>query len=211
MCILKPLSTNDFRKKNDPPLPTNDKYYQRDKDVLKYLFATMPYNTKAEEVFIKVVIIDFIYSTQLKQLIGGAGVHELVDLILSLNFDARVKKGDPALVTDIANNNGGVNLFSFASKYCALHSIYVHKKDDYSIYDSAVARLFPKYTAEYHKNDPRITQITATQVECWRQNRDYKSFNDAIGTFLDSIGIDENTYSWRRSDFDRIVWEQRNN
>ena len=209
MCILKPLSTNDFRKKNDPPLPINNNYYQRDNDVLKHLFDKMSYNTKAEEVFIKVVIIDFIYSTQLKQLIGGAGVHELVDLILSLDFDARVQNGDPNLVTDIAYNNGGVNLFTFASKYCALHSIYVHKKDDYSIYDSAVARLFPKYTAEYHKNDPNVTQITATQVDRWRQNRDYKSFNDAIGSFLDGIGIDKKTYPWRRSDFDRIVWEQR--
>ena len=151
MCALKPLSNSDFRKKNDPPLPVTDVYHQRDNDVLKYLLGKMRNNNKAEEVFIKVVIIDFIYSTQLKQLIGGAGVHELVDLILSLNFDARVKKGDPTLVTDIANNNGGVNLFSFASKYCALHSIYVHNKDDYSIYDSAVARLFPKYTFRFWK------------------------------------------------------------
>lgn len=210
MYILKPLSVNDFRRKNDLPRPTINKYHQRDNDVLKYLFEKMPTNQNAEEVFIKVVVIDFIYSTQLKHLIGGAGVHDLVDLILGLNFDARVKIGDPTLVNDIANNNGGVNLFSFASKYCALHNWYVYGKDDYSIYDSVVARLFPKYTAISHKNDPKITQISASQVERWRQGKDYKSFNDAIGAFLDSIGIEEKKYPWRRSDFDRLMWDQRN-
>lgn len=211
MYVLKPLPVNDFRRKNDPQRATINKYYQRDNDVLEHLFVKMKYNNKAEEIFIKIVVIDFIYSTQLKLLIGSAGVHELVDLILSLNFDARVKKGDPTLVNDIANNNGSVNLFSFASKYCALHSWYAYGQDDYSIYDSVVARLFPQYTAKLHKDDPQITKISATQVEIWRQEKDYKSFNDAIGIFLDSIGIDRATYPWRRSDFDRVIWEQRNN
>jgi len=186
-----------------------NKYYQRDNDVLRYLFDRMPINNKAEEVFIKVVTIDFIYSTQLKRLIGGAGVHELVDLILNVNFDARVKVGDPTLVSDIANNNGGVNIFSFASKYCALHSWYVYGKDNYSIYDSVVARLFPEYTAISHKADPKVAHISAAQIGKWRQAKDYKAFNDAIGDYLDSIGIDELTYPCRRRDFDGIIWEQK--
>lgn len=211
MYVLKPLPVNDFRRKNDPQRATINKYYQRDNDVLEHLFVKMKYNNKAEEIFIKIVVIDFIYSTQLKLLIGSAGVHELVDLILSLNFDARVKKGDPTLVNDIANNNGSVNLFSFASKYCALHSWYAYGKDDYSIYDSVVARLFPKYTAMSQKNNPKITKIRAAQIEKWRKTKDYASFNDAIGKYLDEIGIDIGKYPSRRRDFDRIIWEQRNN
>ena len=211
MFILKPISKKDFQEKNSTPKPIINKYYQRDNDVLKYLFEKMPINQNAEEVFIKVVVIDFIYSTQLKRLIGGAGVHELVDLILRVNFDARVKIGDSTLVNDIADNNGGINLFSFASKYCALHNWYVYGKDDYSIYDSVVARLFPKYTAMSQKNNPKITKIRAAQIEKWRKTKDYASFNDAIGKYLDEIGIDIGKYPSRRRDFDRIIWEQRNN
>lgn len=211
MFILKPISKKEFQKKNTASNPIINKYYQRDNDVLEYLFGKMKYNNKAEEVFIKVIAVDFIYSTQLKRLIGGAGVHELVDLILRVNFDARVKIGDSTLVNDIAENNGGINLFSFASKYCALHNWYVYGKDDYSIYDSVVARLFPEYTAISHKTNPQITQISVAQVERWRQAKAYGSFNDAIGTFLDEIGIDAKTYQSRRRDFDRIIWEQRNN
>ncbi len=211
MLVLSPISKNDFQGSNTIQKTIKNKYYQRDNDVLEYLFGKIPLNNKAEEVYIKIVVIDFIYSTQLKLLIGSAGVYYLVDLILDLNFDVRVQKGDPTLVNDIANNNGGVNLFSFASKYCALHNWYVYGKDDYSIYDSVVARLFPEYTAISHKTNPQITQISAALVERWRQAKAYGSFNDAIGTFLDEIGIDAKTYQSRRRDFDRIIWEQRNN
>ncbi len=207
MYILKPLTPSDFRRKN-VPLSITDEYHQRDTDVLNYLFKKMPSNTKAEEIFIKVVVIDFIYSTQLKRSIGSAGVHKLVDLIMSLNFDARVKIGDPTLVSDIAYNNGGVNLFSFASKYCALHNWYLYDRDDYSIYDSVVARLFPEYTAA-HQSNPNVAKVSTAQVEKWRQARDYKAFNDAIGDFLDSIGIDAQTFPYRRRDFDKIIWKQR--
>ena len=66
-----------------------------------------------------------------------------------------------------------------------------------------------EYTAISHKADPKVAHISAAQIEKWRQAKDYKAFNDAIGDYLDSIGIDELTYPCRRRDFDGIIWEQR--
>ena len=183
-------------------------YYAQDERILIELFKQYPSNEKSDHIFHKIVMVDFIYSTQLKRLIGESGIHDLAQRISEIDFDSRVNSGDPTLVTEIAGATNK-NLFSFASKYCALHNRFVFQKDGYSIYDSTVAKLFPKYTKFANKANSNIVIVKESQIERWRTCKAYKNFNDAIGNFLDKCNISEVDFPNRRMKFDEFLWNQR--
>ena len=136
--------------------------------------------------------------------IGKKGIYSLADNISKLNFDKKVSTPDPNLVKEIASTSGIKNVFSFASKYCA-----VHNPTAYSIYDSVVEKLFPKYTKiEHAKNPKNVKVVTRKKVKDWKKALEYNEFNEAIGTFLKECGFDEIGYPNRQEAFDRFLWEQ---
>ena len=74
----------------------------------------------------KVALIDLTNSTHISTHIKKISLSEIVDLILSIqDFDIRVSQGDPLLVSQLAESNGQINLFSFASKYCTYHNVEI--------------------------------------------------------------------------------------
>jgi len=142
----------------------------------------------------KIAVIDVTNSTHLSQYKSKISLYDLSKIILDIpNIDKRLENGDPELVNIIAKNNGSVNMFSFASKYCTYHNVEIYKKDDYSIYDGIVKNTLPHY----------IQGLTANQINKWRVNFNYSAFNNCIGMFLDENGI---KIPFRRRKFDHFLW-----
>lgn len=94
-------------------------YVEQDK-ALQLLVQKYPNNTNFEEVLLKCTVLNFFYSTNIKQpFIVSVAQH-----ICSIqDFDNRVKNGDMTLPQEIADNSLTYSYyFSFATKYCSLHN-----------------------------------------------------------------------------------------
>ena len=142
----------------------------------------------------KVALIDLTNSTHISTHIKKISLSEIVDLILSIqDFDIRVSQGDPLLVSQLAESNGQINLFSFASKYCTYHNVEIYERDDYSIFDRVVKDALPYY----------IPKLTKSAIEEWRTTCNYLAFNDCIEELLDQKSID---IPFRRRKFDHFLW-----
>lgn len=181
------LRSKDLHEAHNDVL-SDDKYgkeYQLIEDVLK----KYPNNKTIEDVACKIAVIDFTNSTNLHFF----NLYTLAEIITSINFDARVARGDVSLVSDIISKCP-VKLYSFASKYCCYHNTFLYNRDDYSIYDSVVKKHLPEYATE---------KLPASK---WRKNFNYKTFNQYIGDLLDEYGITAATEPQRRRLFDHYVW-----
>lgn len=169
--------------------------------MLENLLNAFPKNVDSYQIAAKVLLIDKIYSTQLFRYNKKDFLTRLVENIRTIkDFDLRVEKGDPTVVCEIYR---GLNkkLFSFASKYCCLHNTLVYKHDDYSIYDSAVRRLLPKYAKKVG------IKLTGVQLDRWYKANDYKAFNDSVTNVLNVAQINIKN---RKRKFDLFLWSQRN-
>lgn len=177
-----------------------DPLYSRTEPMLENLLKQFPGNTLPEQVAAKVLLVDKLYSTRIFDFKKMSFLPEMVDKIISIpDFDLRVSNGDAAVVCEIYKDFPR-KMFSFATKYCCLHNTIVYKRDDYSIYDSAVHRLLPKYAKNCGVN------INGAQISRWYQRDDYNAFNNAVNAVLDAAGI---TVQNRRRAFDLFLWSQR--
>lgn len=188
------LRSKDLHEAHNDVL-SDDKYgkeYRLIEDVLK----KYPNNKTIEDVACKIAVIDFTNSTNLRQ--NKINLYTLAKIITSIDFDARVAKGDVSLVSDIIKECH-VKLYSFASKYCCYHNTFLYNRDDYSIYDSVVKKHLPEYATE---------KLPASK---WRKNFNYETFNQYIGDLLDEYGITAATEPQRRRLFDHYVWYKNRN
>lgn len=185
----------------------DQKYGNEQKLISEYL-NRYQYNTDPVVVAGKISIIDLTNSTQLSNYKSRISLSDLTGIILGIrDFDERVQKGDASLVSDISkvaahftdNEEGkGVNLFSFASKYCHYHNYCIYGRDDYSIYDSVVS----KYLHEYSLESNPIKKLTPDK---WRRDCDYERFNSYINEILDANGINSSVEGRKRC-FDHYLW-----
>lgn len=167
--------------------------YGKEENIIHDVLNKFPKNDDINVIAMKIAVIDVTNSTQLSRYKNKISLYELANIILNIdNFDERVKNGDPELVNIISKSNGKINLFSFASKYCTYHNNEIYGKDDYSIFDSVVRKMLPKYS-----------NISLSQIEKWRKNHDYKSFNDSITKLLDDNNIH---IKFRKRKFDHFLW-----
>lgn len=159
-------------------------------DVLK----RFPRNNDRELVAAKVALIDLTNSTNLSKYISRISLTEIVEMIVGIrDFDLRISQGDPSIISQLAQSNGKVNLFSFASKYCTYHNVEVYERDDCSIFDSVVKDALPCY----------IPALKKSVVEEWRTTYNYVAFNNCIGELLDAQNIH---IPFRRRKFDHFLW-----
>jgi len=174
--------------------------YGAEETLISTLFRQFPENTDATIVAAKVAIIDTTNNTNISMYKSRLSLCDVAKTIVDIeDFDKRVESGDVNLVEEIARTSKdkyGVNLFSFASKYCCYHNVHVYEKDDYSIFDNIVKKNLPDYCNENLK-------ITANKIESWRNKFDYTSFNTLIGKILDANRI---TIPNRRRAFDHFLW-----
>lgn len=185
-----------------------DDKYGKEEQLIKAILNRYPYNDDLLTVAMKIAVIDVTNSTQLSKHKSKLSLFDIAKIIIDMNaggdFDKKLALGNEALVSELARkckgeNGSGVNLFSFASKYCCYHNFFVYKKDDYSIYDNVVA-------THLHEYPLRMTAIDSNQAKKWMSEFDYVSFNQHIGKILDENGITINIEPFRRREFDHFIW-----
>ena len=123
-------------------------------------------NDSEKIVLIKVILIDGLYKTQLRDQISVAK-----HIFKRNNLDNRLMEGDVSIVEDIANwkNRKGkkIHILSFASKFC-----HFHNKKAYPLYDSYVCVALKKLLE-------------------WKDKRDYSDFEQAVNNFRKEIKGEE--------------------
>ncbi len=154
-----------------------DPVYGKESKSTKKILNRFPKHKSLEEIISKICVIDVTHSTHI-------GTHKksfsVVDLAVKIknipNIDLRLEKGDLSLVDEIANIKG-VNLLSFASKYCACHNQMIYRNDDYYKFDSVVKdaigyrkRIYTEYVSIL---DKIVTLNKLTYIKNIRQKLDY--------------------------------------
>lgn len=130
-------------------------------NTLTEYFKENKLNDSEKIVLIKVILIDGLYKTNLKDQISVAKHISKINLL-----DNLLEKGDINAVEKVAKW-GDRNLMSFASKFC-----HFHNKRTYPIYDSYVCVALKKLTG-------------------WKDKRDYRDFEQAINNFRKEIKGEE--------------------
>lgn len=186
------LTKENIEKEHEAVLKSQN--YGKEQEIIEAILKKFPENDDLLSIALKISVIDITNSTQLSRFKGKVSLYALAQIIRDIkDFDERLKNGDAELVEEIAGASP-VNLFSFASKYCHYHSVFVYGKDDFSIYDNVVKESLPHYF-----------DIKESQIENWRKNKDYKAFNDFIAKSLDSIP-ELKDFPQRRTKFDHFLW-----
>lgn len=179
----------------------NSGNYGKEYELIEAVTKNYPKNDNIVEVAKKVSVIDVTNSTNIARYKSYLSLYDVAELICNIkDFDERVKNGDWSLVSELARESKekyGLNLFSFASKYCCYHNTLAYGRDDYSIFDSVVS-------ANLHKYATTNCPLKKTQLENWRQKFDYESFSKYVGDLLDDCGIIK--IENRRRKFDHFIW-----
>ncbi|OLV19234.1 hypothetical protein BOO71_0003493 [Deinococcus marmoris] len=109
---------------------------------IQKLLTAFPANTVTAEILLKVVVINQIYST------GILAVQPVAERIQAAKIDAALKAGDPGVVHLIdrlqfvtaKGKEVDRSIYSFATKYCALH-----QPQHYPIYDGLISQKLQAY------------------------------------------------------------------
>lgn len=175
----------------------HDPKYGAENRLITECFKLHPYNKDINIIAMKICLIDVTNSTNLSRYKSKISVADLADIIFNIkDFDERVKQGDLELVNDIARIakvTYGVNLFSFASKYCCYHNCNYYGRDNYSIYDGVLQKYLPNYD----------DSIKSNKIKKWKDRFDYKAYCDCIENILNSNSVTVNN---KRRKFDHYVW-----
>lgn len=190
--VSSDVITNESLEELERQVAESDNY-GTENNLITSCLEKFPDNNNIEIVAMKIGLIDITNSTSLSRYKSKISIVDLANTIVGIkDIDERIKKGDPKVVEEIANN-GKINLFSFASKYCCYHNKNLYKKDDYSIYDGILRAYLPRY----------FNDITESMIECWRSKYNYEEYNNYITKKLDELNI---TVAYRKRKFDHFVW-----
>lgn len=179
----------------------SDPKYGKEQDLIQQVIERFPKNEDIVEVAMKVSVIDLTNSTQLTNYKSKLSLYDIANIIISIkDFDKRIALGDVELVSEFAQKckEQGVNLLSFASKYCFYHNVFAYNRCDYSIFDSVVSQNL--YTVSTKK-----LPLKKTEPEKWRNEVNYAKFHKYIGDILDEHGITD-AVKMRRQMFDHFLW-----
>jgi hypothetical protein len=111
-----------------------------EEEAIKELCKIFPNNKDYKGVLLKSIVINQLYSTQIR------AIKNVAQHILELDIDARLKDGDPRVVDQIARltiNGRERRNYSFATKYCSFHYPSL-----YPIYDSFVVKVLKAYQTQ---------------------------------------------------------------
>ncbi len=152
---------------------------------LRQLLTAFPENGRIEDVFLKAVAINSIYSTNIFAIQDAARhIHEL-------KIDDALGAADLSLVHDIAQMTIAgkpKNNYSFATKYCAWHRL-----DIYPIYDSLIDEQLWRYRQQDSFATFRRDEL-----------RDYPRFVEIVHAFSEFYGL--SACSVR--EIDKFLWVQ---
>lgn len=145
--------------------------------------------TDLKSVIIKCSVLNDFYSTNIFK------VFPVAKHIVSIsNIDARLKKGDPSLVEEIAKVKLGQEdekkekyLYSFASKFCSHHN-----EKEYPIYDSYVDVML-----RFFRNQKRLKKFKNGDLKI------YKNFKLVLEEFKKVFHLEK--YSLK--EIDKYLWQ----
>ena len=160
----------------------NDKFGVDDRAIFK-LVGAMPRNKQLEEILLKVIAINSLYSTQIY------ATRRMAEHIHRLQVDDRLQRAEARLVDEIASLKLGEKtwrFYSFASKYCSFHN-----PNEYPIFDRFVQAMLVAYRNHYGFAKFKVDEL-----------RQYRTFKAVMETFRDHFGLQR--YSMK--DLDRFLW-----
>jgi hypothetical protein len=145
-----------------------------DEEAIKELLKIFPDNKDYKGVLLKSIVINELYST------GIIAIKNVAKHIFELDIDARLKRGDPQVVDQIAKltitgTGKERRNYSFATKYCSFHQPY-----KYPIYDSIVARVLKAY-----QRQDRFLSAPLGNL------KDYPRFIEVLREFVNYYGLGE--------------------
>lgn len=164
---------------------------------LSKLLATFPANRDVPEVLLKVIAINRIYSTSI------FAVQPVAEMIVAQEgVDELLAAGDPLAVeqirrvafTDSAGVQQDRSIYSFATKYCALHNPAA-----YAIYDGLVATEL----WEYQKWAKQRSESFCPAFR-WDDLTRYATFLEVVRAFRAHFGLEE----FGLRDIDKFLWMQ---
>ena len=178
--------------------------YALTEKALQDVFLYYPDHKNIQGVVAKIALLDRLYATNLDK--GVKDIVEFATKISQINdIDRRLSVGDLSLVNEIANLITDKRPFSFATKYCCLHNMFVYEKDDYSIVDSHIKKMVPKYTKQAVQDNKMTNAITASKMEEYQKKGEYTEICKIIDDLLNAYSI---TIPNKRRAFDLFIWMQ---
>lgn len=149
-------------------------------------------------VIMKIIIVDTIDSTNLKQLLGGNYYIELAKRIQASHIEDDIAAGKKIgskfkEIAEFSKESGfrkNLNLFIFLSKYITRVSEYCYNGNNYSILDGVI-----RDNLKYYKG-----QVDVPDIESLRVNYCYDDYCNAITEILK--GLPDIT----RAAFDQFIW-----
>lgn len=198
----KDFTYEDLLREHESVL--NDSRYRTNCDLLKNVINLHPNNDDLYWIAMKVSVVNLTLSTHLSQHTSRLPLFNLAKIILDLQIDEAIKNGKSEIVEIIASQckafeENGVNLFSFASKYCSAHNVYAYGRDDFSLYDSVMEQNLHLYATTEHPLNEKFPRA-------WKNEIAYSKYNTYIGELLDEKGITKDKFPQRRLMFDQFVW-----
>lgn len=141
-------------------------------ELLVRCFKQNKHNTNPDVVAMKMALMEFVDPSlspcQRREIDIAALSYSTMKMP---NLDARIAKGDPTVVNDIAMRGGGKHLLPFAAKFCCYQNRIVYGRDDYLMYTPAMKKLLP--AAFNHR-------VTAAQLQRWQDNFEYDLFMNCV-------------------------------
>jgi len=141
-------------------------------ELLTRCFKQNKHNTNPDVVAMKMALMEFVdpsLSPQQRKKIDIAALS--YSTMRMPNLDARIAKGDPTVVNDIAMRGGGKHLIPFATKFCCYQNRIVYGRDDYVMLTPAMKKSLPQAFNG---------RVTAAQIQRWQDNFEYDLYMGAI-------------------------------
>ena len=167
----------------------NNPKYNANMGALDKLFVLFPENNKIEEVYLKVVALNELYSTNIYN------PYKIATNIVKLDIDKDLKSNTLKIVVKIAKSHslktsGGTkwNFYSFATKYCSWHVAGF-----YPIYDSYVSAALNSYRKSHKFHEFKNVDL-----------KDYKKFVAIMTSFM--LEFDLQDLSLR--EVDNFLWKK---
>ncbi|HEV2177175.1 MAG TPA: hypothetical protein VGW33_08240 [Terriglobia bacterium] len=160
-----------------------DEKLKRDERAVALVFQQWPANSDHEQVLVKTVVLNRLYSTNIY------AVQTVANHIVGLRIDERLHRGDTSLIDDIASVQikGEDHFFlSFATKYCSWH-----QPEHFQMFDSNVESMLWRYEREFKFGSFRKDEL-----------RKYPRFVQIIDLFRSHFGLPD----IGRKEVDKFLW-----
>lgn len=175
----------DIKLKNPNKITMKDRYSYAD-EILENIFKKDKENINLETIYQKVVLLNSLYSTN---------IFSPFDMVLHIkkikDFKNRIDRGDPLLVSEIANitiKDKNKNFYSFATKYC-----FWHNEKMYPIYDK-----FGSKTLKAFSNN-NVCDFNCLGIDL----RNYEEYRNVINNFCEAFNL-PNEVKYRK--IDKYLW-----